>query len=58
MVNETFGMSAAAYLMNCGPSLLPSLEELQAAYDGSGTYEAAEGILVRKFDTGGAADTR
>lgn len=58
LVNETFGMSAAAYLMNCGPSLLPSLEELQAAYDGSGTYEAAEGILVRKFDTGGAAGTR
>ena len=58
LVNETFGMSAAAYLMNCGPSLLPSLEELQAAYDGSGTYEAADGILVRKFDTGGAAGTR
>lgn len=51
---ETFGMSTVSYLMSCGPALLPSLEELQIRYDGSGTYEAAEGILTRQFDAGGA----
>ncbi|MDE7478096.1 MAG: hypothetical protein K2M91_09135 [Lachnospiraceae bacterium] len=51
LVMETFGMSTVSYLMSCGPSLLPSLEELQAQYDGSGTYKATEGILTRQFDT-------
>lgn len=55
LVTETFGMSTVSYLMSCGPALLPSLEELQSRYDGSGTYEAAEGVLTRQFDTGGAA---
>lgn len=55
LVIETFGMPAVSYLMSCGPALLPSLEELQDQYDGSGTYEAAEGILTRQFDAGGAA---
>lgn len=45
LVVETFGMSTVSYLMSCGPELLPSLEELQAQCDGSGTYETAEGIL-------------
>ncbi|MDE7353655.1 MAG: hypothetical protein K2O06_11495 [Acetatifactor sp.] len=49
---ETFGMSTVSYLMSCGPALLPPLEELQAGYDGSGTYEAGEGILTRQFDAG------
>ena len=53
LVYETFGMSTVEYLMSCGPALLPSLEELQVCYDGSGTYEAAEGILARQFDAGG-----
>lgn len=53
LVTETFGMSTVSYLMSCGPALLPSLEELQAGYDGSGTYEAAEDILTRQFDAGG-----
>ena len=57
LITETFGMSAVAYLMSCGPALLPSLEELQARYDGSGTYEAGDGILTRRFDTEGAAGT-
>ncbi|MDE7239806.1 MAG: hypothetical protein K2N41_08860, partial [Lachnospiraceae bacterium] len=35
LVTETFGMSTVSYLMSCGPALLPSLEELQAQYDGS-----------------------
>lgn len=50
LVTETFGMSTVSYLMSCGPALLPPLEDLQAAYDGSGTYEAAEGILTRRFE--------
>ena len=52
LVTETFGMSTVSYLMACGPALLPSLEDLQAQYDGSGTYEAAEGILTRRYDNG------
>lgn len=55
LVVETFGMSTVSYLMDSVPKLLPSLEELQAQYDGSGTYQAAEGILTRQFDGRGAA---
>ncbi len=58
LVTETFGMSTVSYLMSCAPALLPSLEELQALYDGSGTYEAAEGILTRQFDAGGAVNAK
>ncbi len=58
LVTETFGMSTVSYLMSCGPELLPSLEELQAGYDGSGTYEAAEGVLIRQFENGGGAVTK
>ena len=52
LVAETFGMSTVSYLMTYGPELLPSLEDLQAQYDGSGTYEAAEGILTWRYDNG------
>lgn len=52
LVMETFGMDTVSYLMSYGPALLPALEDLQAGYDGSGTYEMAEGTLVRQFDTG------
>lgn len=55
LVTDTFGMSTVSYLMSCGPTLLPPLEELQAAYDGGGTYETAENILTRRFDTGQSA---
>lgn len=55
LVVETFGMPTVSYLMSCAPELLPSLEELQAQYGGSGVYETAEGILTRRFDTGGSA---
>lgn len=58
LVTETFGMSTVSYLMSYGPALLPSLEELQTEYDGSGTYEIAEGILTRQFDADQTADTR
>lgn len=58
LVMETFGMPTVSYLMSCGPVLLPSLEELQSQYDGSGTYEAAEGILTRQFDAGGSVTTK
>lgn len=54
LVEETFGMSAVSYLMSCGPALLPSLDELQGEYDGSGSYAIAEGILTRQFETGSA----
>ena len=57
LVQETFGMSSVSYLMTCGPALLPSLKELQAEYDGSGTYETAEGVLTRRFDADGAEKT-
>ena len=52
LVTETFGMSTVSYLTTYGPALLPSLEDLQAQYDGSGTYEAAEGILTWRYDNG------
>ncbi|MDE5819178.1 MAG: hypothetical protein K2I07_07650 [Lachnospiraceae bacterium] len=58
LVTETFGMSTVSYLMSCGPALLPSLEELQAQYDGSGIYEFAEGVLTRQFDVGGPVSTK
>ena len=52
LVTETFGMSTVSYLMTYGPALLPSLEDLQAQYDGSGTYEIADGIMTRWYDNG------
>lgn len=52
LIEETFGMSAVEYLRSSGPALLPSRDELQARYGGSGTYEIAEGILVREYDAG------
>lgn len=52
LVTETFGMSTVSYLMSCGPQLLPPLEDLQAQYDGSGTYITEEGVLIRQFDDG------
>lgn len=55
LVNETFGMSTVSYLTAYGPALLPSLEELQAEYEGSGTYEAGESVLQRQFTAGGTA---
>lgn len=58
LVVETFGMSTVSYLMSCGPALLPSLEELQTRYDGSGAYEAAEGILTRQFGSGGSVNEK
>lgn len=55
LVVETFGMSTVSYLMSCAPALLPSMEELQAQYDGGGTYQTEEGILTRQFDADQAA---
>lgn len=52
LVTETFGMPTVSYLMSCGPQLLPPLEDLQAQYDGSGTYTTEEGVLIRQFDDG------
>lgn len=52
LVTETFGMPTVSYLMSCGPELLPSLEDLQAQYDGSGAYTTEEGVLIRQFDDG------
>ena len=58
LVTETFGMSSVSYLMACGPALLPSLEDMQTQYDGSGTYEAIEGTLTRQFDSDQPVTTR
>ena len=58
LVTETFGMSTVSYLTAYGPTLLPSLEELQAGYDGSGTYEITDDILTRQFEDGGSVATR
>lgn len=58
LVSQSFGMSTESYLTTCAPSLLPSLEELQAQYDGSGTYKAADGILIRQFEDGLSVSTR
>ena len=58
LVVETFGMSTISYLMSCVPDLLPPLENLQAQYDGSGTYEASEGVLTRQFDSGQLVRTK
>ncbi len=58
LVSETFGMPTVSYLMSYAPPLLPSLDELQAKYDGSGTYETADNILTRRFEAGGYVNTR
>lgn len=58
LVTETFGMSTVSYLKSCAPQLLPSLEDLQAQYDGSGAYKTAEGILTRQFDDGQTATAK
>lgn len=58
LVTETFGMSTVAYLMTCGPALLPPLEELQARYDGGGAYEAEDGVLTRRYEGGGTGAVR
>ncbi|MCM1038056.1 MAG: hypothetical protein NC434_01950 [Ruminococcus sp.] len=62
LVNETFGMSTIDYLRSAVPNLLPSLEELQAQYDGSGIYGVEETkeacILTRQFEAGGIITIR
>ncbi len=58
LVTETFGMSTVSYLMSCGPKLLPPLEDLQAQYDGSGTYQTKDGILTRQSDDGWQVTTK
>ena len=58
LVTETFGMSTVSYLMDYAPKLLPSLEDLQAEYDGSGTYKVEEDIFTREFDAGGSVTTK
>lgn len=58
LVAGNFGMSTVSYLMTCGPALLPSLEDLQAQYDGSGAYEIADGIWIRRIEDGGTVFTK
>lgn len=58
LIIETFGMPTTAYLLSCEPNLLPPLEDLQAQYDGSGTYKTMEGTLIRQFDSGSLIRTR
>ena len=40
-------MTAAQYLDEKGPALLPSMDELGAIYDLSGTYEIKDGVMKR-----------
>jgi len=58
LVTETFGMPTVSYLMSYGPKLLPPLEDLQAQYDGSGTYQTQEGVLIRQSDDGWQVTTK
>lgn len=58
LVMGTFGMSTEDYLASCGPELLPSLEELQAQYEGGGSYEMTEDVLTRRFEEDGTVVTR
>ncbi|MDE7205710.1 MAG: hypothetical protein K2N90_00845, partial [Lachnospiraceae bacterium] len=58
LVTETFGMPTVSYLMSCAPELLPPIEDLQAQYDGSGTYITSEGMLIRQYDAEGQAVTK
>lgn len=58
LAQEAFGMSTEDYLMTCGPTLLPTLEELQAEYEGSGDYRISEGILTRQYETEAGIVTR
>ncbi len=58
LVAGEFGVSAVSYLMEYGPALLPSLEELQGQYEGSGVYEVDEGILRRRFEDGSTVITK
>ena len=53
-----FGVSTVSYLMEYGPALLPSMEELQGQYEGSGTYEVEEGIVRRRFEDGSTVITK
>ncbi len=39
LIADVIGMSGEQYLADYGPKLLPALEELQARYDGSGTWQ-------------------
>ena len=52
LITETFGMPTVSYLLSCEPDLLPSLEDLQAQYDSSGTYQTSDDILTRQCDSG------
>lgn len=58
LVAEEFGMSTVSYLMAYGPALMPSMEELQAWYAGSGVYEAGKDTLIRRFEEEGVVTTR
>ncbi len=58
LVAGEFGVSTVSYLMEYGPVLLPSLEELQGQYEGSGTYEVEAGVLRRRFEDGSTVITK
>jgi len=45
-IENAIGMSAEAYMRDYGPRLLPTLDELHAFYDGSGSYQT-EGQHIR-----------
>ena len=46
-IEDTIGMTCLEYLANYGPELLPPLEEIQGQYNGSGSWKAENGVLLR-----------
>ena len=47
LIEEALEMTAAEYLDQKGPALLPTIDELGAIYGQSGTYEVKDGIMKR-----------
>ena len=47
LIEEALSMTAAEYLDEKGPSLLPPLDSLKSMYDISGSYEVKDGIMKR-----------
>ena len=47
LIEEALEMTAAEYLDQKGPTLLPSMDELGTIYDLSGTYEVKDGVMKR-----------
>ncbi len=47
LIEEALSMTAAEYLDEKGPALLPPLDSLKSMYDINGTYEVKDGVVKR-----------